>query len=228
MDTKKTAILACKVLKYELEAAIKNTGVTYPVFYPEKNLHDFPNQLRVEQQKVLDSLADYERVIMAFAYCGNAAVGLKTHQFELIFPRLDDCISLMFGSMKNRANYVKDKPSIFLTKGWLEGEGNIAEVYQHTCQKFGEEKGQRLMRLVYKHYTDLTVLDTKAYRVEDILDETQKYASLLNLNHSVINAEFTQLEELLTGPWDSDKFEIIPPHSTVPETILLVDDEEKE
>ncbi len=227
MDTKKTAILGCKVLKYELQAAIKNTGVDYPVFYPDKNLHDFPDQLRLEQQKVLDALTEYDRVIMAFAYCGNAAVGLKTHNFELIFPRLDDCVSLMFGSMKKRALFAKDKPSIFLTKGWLEGEGNIGEMYEHTKQKFGEEKAQRLIRLVYKHYTDLTVLDTKAYDVEEILDETKRYASILNLKHSVIDAEYTMLEELLTGPWNSKKFEVIPPHSTIPETILLVDDEEE-
>ena len=126
----KTIMIACKTIERELKKAIRDTGISYPCTWLESGLHNYPEKLREALQKTLDEISsETERVILAFGYCGNAVNGLKTGNFQLILPRVDDCITLMLGSFKKRQEISAEAASYFLTKGWLDGERNIWAEY---------------------------------------------------------------------------------------------------
>lgn len=73
-----------------------------PLHILTDNNHDVPNRLREAIQRELDGIQDADRVLMAFGTCGGAMVGLRTGNFQLILPRVDDCLSLLMGSMEQR------------------------------------------------------------------------------------------------------------------------------
>lgn len=206
-------VFACNTIRSEVELAYQKTGCTYPIIWLESNLHNFPEKLRAEEQRILDTLDGYDRVLMAIGFCGNSVVGLKTHSFQLTIPRVDDCISLMLGSCANRAALAHERKSIFLTKGWLQNEANIWSEFEYTVRKYGNKKAMRILKEMYKHYAFLSLIDNGAYDVQEIRDTAEKIAEAFHLNLQVIPGTTSLLEQLLTGPWDERNFVTIPPHS---------------
>ncbi|MBP1628958.1 MAG: hypothetical protein H6Q00_3433 [Holophagaceae bacterium] len=56
------------------------------------------DRLKVQLQDTFDALNDVDRVLLAFGSCGNALLGPQTRGFQLVFPKVDDCISLLSGA----------------------------------------------------------------------------------------------------------------------------------
>ena len=209
----KTAILACNTIRDELLLALEHTNCQHELFWVESNLHNFPDKLNFEIQKFLDKLDGYDRVLLAFGFCGNSIANLQTYSFELIVPRVDDCISLLIGSVAERVRLGKETWRIYLTKGWLQNEANMWSEYQHILAKYGEKKAKYVMDAMYGHYELLSVVDTGAYDLSAVLPTAEKMGQGFDLAVNVIAGTTSYLEQLLTGPYDSQRFIIVQPHS---------------
>lgn len=221
-DGMKTAILACRTIKNELEYALKRTGKTYDVFWVESNQHNWPDKLKKTIQLELDKLDMYDRILLGFCVCGNSVLGLQSCNFELIMPKTDDCISLMLGSMKIRMEMTKGHHSLFLTEGWLRHEASIWSEYEHTLKKYGKEITKDVMDTMYGKYDWLSVVDTGAYDLDSILPETQKIANTFNFEHIILKGSTCYLEQLLNGPWDCERFIQIPSNSAITDSMLIL------
>ena len=217
LDKEKTVIFACKTIYDEVNLAREKCGCTYPVRFLEDNLHNFPDKLREAIQKELDELNGADRVLMAFGVCGNAVVGLKTHSFQLILPRVDDCISLMLGSMRRRAEISKKGQSIYLTRGWLENPSNIWAEYEYTVKKYGKETAECVIQAMYGKYENLTLIDTKAYELKRVEERISKMADAFHLVPRKVEGTVTILEQLFTGPWEEEQFIVVPPYAEITE-----------
>ena len=218
----KTAILACHTIKDELLLAMERANSDHDLYWVESNLHNFPEKLKVEIQRQLDLLDGYDRVLMAFAFCGNSVADLVTHSFELIVPRTDDCISLLLGSIEERNRLAAGRHSIYLTKGWLENEANVWQDYQYTLNKYGDERTQFVMEAMYGNHDLLSLVDTGAYDVESIMDVAKKVSEVLDMEYEVIPGTTSYLELLLTGPYDERMFVIAPPNSVMEASSLTL------
>lgn len=221
----KTVIIACHTMNDELNCAIQETGCEYPVLWVESGLHLYTETLNKRLQQELDRISNVDRVLMAFGYCGNSLLGLTSPAAELVFPRVDDCISLLLGSQQARKKISEETGTYYLTKGWLEFESNIWQEYQYAVKRYGKEKAERLFRQILNHYHRLAVIDTGAYEVSDFLELTEKIAETLKLSHQVIPGSTRYLKKLLTGPWDQE-FVIIPPGGVVTLNHLRLDNSE--
>jgi hypothetical protein len=217
LDKEKIVIFACKTIYDEVNLAREKCSCTYPVHFLEDNLHNFPDKLREAVQKELDKLDGADRVLMAFGLCGNAMIGLKSHSFQLILPRVDDCISMMLGSMKRRAEISKEGQSIYLTRGWLENPSNIWAEYEYTVKKYGKKTAEYIIKTMYGKYENLTLIDTKAYELEMIEERTSRIADAFHLVPREVEGTVIMLEQLFTGPWEEEQFIVVPPHSAVTE-----------
>ncbi len=214
-QTVKTLVLACNTIRDELEKAASETECAHPFTWVESGLHLKPESLRRRLQEELDSIAEIDRVILAFGFCGNAVVGLTSRNYELIIPRVDDCISLLLGSMKNRERCGKSGAVYFLTKGWLEGEFNIWTEYQAVLARFGPERTERIYRRMLAHYRFLGLIDTGAYDLDELLPLVSEIASTLKLETRVLPGSDYYMKRLLAGPWNDDEFAILPRHTRV-------------
>lgn len=209
-----TQIIACRTIEKELTEAIARTGVSWEVTWLESGLHSMPKKLHgVLAETLARSTAD--RVLLAMGFCGNSLIGLRSGSFELVFPRTDDCISLLIGSVQDRIAYSSQNAAFFLTEGWLAGEQNIWTEYLRTVEKYGQKRGMKIAKMMYGHYRSLTLLDNGIDSIEALTEKTRIIAQTLGLEQKVLPATLSYLEQLLTGPWPEDRFIIKAPGTVV-------------
>ena len=219
----RTAILACPTIRDELLHAHRIVQGDYEILWLKRNLHAFPDMLKAEIQKELDLLDGYDRVILGFGFCGNAIAGLKAGDFQMIIPKIDDCISMMLGSYECRKNMVDRHPTIFMTRGWMDGEkGGAWEEYLHVVKRYDPETAASVFEMMYGMHDQLVVLDTGAYPLPEILPRTKILADAYALRHEVCDAGTQYLQDVLNGPWDSEKYIIVEPYGVVEEKMLTL------
>ncbi|MDR0459416.1 MAG: DUF1638 domain-containing protein [Coriobacteriales bacterium] len=223
----KTAILACKTIREELLLAESRVNSGYEIHWVESNLHNVPEKLTEGIQVLLDQLDDYDRVLLAFGFCGGSVAGIRTHSFDLYVPRIDDCISLMIGSIKQRELLSEGHRSIYLTKGWLDHESNIWSEYQYSVDKFGEKTAQYVIESMFGNYDWLSLIDTGAYDITTIFEQADQIAERFGMERVVIPGTVAYFEQLLTGPYDEKLFLHVQPHSllTADELVLNTEDQ---
>lgn len=217
----KTIILACRTLEDEIELAKKNTGKDYSVVYIESGLHERPKKLAEALTEVFAKIDAEQsaaaskrksakpqplRVLMALGQCGNSMTGIAAGNFELIMPKVDDCLSLLIGSNKEKAELNLRDKAFFLTMGWLRGESTIMSQYKQSVEKYGEDTALSIMEMMYEHYETLGLIDTGAAPIDKLQEETAEIAELLGLKRKVYKGSISYVEELLTGPWPKERF----------------------
>jgi hypothetical protein len=211
----KTVILACNTIRDELEKVASETLCGYPFVWIESGLHLRPDSLRRRVQQELDAIRGVQRVLLGFGFCGNAVVGLRSGDFQLVFPKVDDCITVLLGSKESRERCAQNGGVYFLTKGWLEGEANIWREYEAVLERFGPERTERIYKRMLAHYRYLGLIDTGAYNLSALLPLVNKIADTLKLEARVLPGADGYLKKFLTGPWEDDDFVIVQPFTTV-------------
>ncbi|MDR3556290.1 MAG: DUF1638 domain-containing protein [Syntrophobacteraceae bacterium] len=218
-----TVVLACNTIRDEIEKAALDTHCPYRFAWVESGLHLVPGSLRLRLQEELDRMNGAQRVLLAFGICGGAVTGLKTGNFQLVIPRVDDCITLLLGSAEIKRRCAGRGGVYFLTRGWLEGEANIWKEYHATLARFGPERTERIYRKMLAHYKFLGLIDTGAYELSDLLPRAREICAALQLELLTLEGQDQYLRRLLQGPWDEDYFATIPPFTTVELTDLCLD-----
>ncbi|MBB6217350.1 hypothetical protein HNQ80_003469 [Anaerosolibacter carboniphilus] len=207
-------IVACKTIGDELNMAIRETGCNYPILWIESGLHLYPDSLRKRLQEELNHLSNVDQVLLAFGFCGNSLVGLTASNYRLIFPHVDDCITLLLGSTERRKEISNEAGTYFLTKGWIDFEKNIWVEYQETVSRYGQARADRIYKTILQHYKRLGIIDTGAYELENLLESSELMAKDLKLNHEVFPGTLRYMKKLLMGPWD-EEFVVIEPGESV-------------
>lgn len=218
----KTKILSCRTLEQEVRLAMEKCGCKWELEVLRDSNHDVPARLRQNIQEKLDAIDDAERVLLAFTTCGGAMVGLRTGDFELVIPRVDDCLSLLMGSMERKKEVLEGGFGLFVTQGWLENERNTAAQIERIQEKYPAPRAKKIIDSMYGHFDSLNVIDIGAYEVREILPKTEALAQQLNLQHRIVQGTDAYLKELLCGPYDSARFIVIPPKSVVTEYDTLL------
>ena len=209
-------IVACKALTLEIEHVSNKLGIQRPIVWVDRGLHNFPDKLRAAVQDALDALEGVDRVLLGYANCGNAIKGVAARDFEIIVPKVDDCISLLFNSVKAREAYSQEYASMFMTEGWMDAEHSIVQEYHYTLDKYGEETAASITQAIYAHYRTMTYLDTGLYSIPDLMDKTRVICDIADLETRIHPVELTYIEELIAGPWPEDRFIHVPAGGTIP------------
>jgi len=212
-----TEIVSCRTLEIELGHAMAACGVNYPTHYTDSELHNAPGKLKGVLQGILDGL-ECDRVLLVMGFCGGGVEGLETGDFELVIPRVDDCISLLMGFDRKQLA-CDDKPTYFLTQGWLNSKDNIWIEYNYCLAKYGPDTSKQVFDLMFGNYVRLGVLDCGCYDVNDILAQCEMIASALKLETEVVSGTTRYIRDLLTGPWGDDCL-IVPPHTRLTRDML--------
>ncbi len=206
----KNIAVACKTLKDEIMFVTSDLGIRYPVLWIESSQHNNPQKLKQCIQEQIDRISNVENILLLFGVCGNAIQGLCSPESRLVFPRVDDCISLFLGGNRQKKELDSKGSAYYLTRGYLMSEANIWGEYLYCVSKYGEEKARKLMRIILKNYEKLNVIDTGAYRLEEIMELSKEIAAKLELSHNVVTGSLHLLYKALRGEWDDD-FCIVPP-----------------
>lgn len=209
-----TVLVACRTIEDEILRVASETDFVGEVRWIESGLHNRPEVLRARLQEELDRIDGADTVLLAFGYCGNSLVGLTARGCRLVFPKADDCITLLLGSCARRQEISSEVGTYFLTKGWLEHETNLWAEHQAAIRKWGAGRAERLRARMLAHYGRLAVVETGAYDLPALVERTRPIAEALKLDHAVVEGSLRFLGKLLTGPWD-EEFVTFAPGETV-------------
>ena len=211
--------IACEMLEHEIRAALKETALDCPVVWLERELHNRPDHLREVLQEEIDKAEPGTTVLLAFAQCGNAAVGLRSGDAKLVLPRFADCVHL-FRSERVGDPGAVDNRTLYLSPGFLEERSGILKDYDRYCAKRGPEKARRACRLMVKNYRAVSLMDTHAVGLDKYEPRCRDYADLLGLEMEYCEGSYRVLRKLFSGQWD-EEFVIVPPGGCIDQEEFL-------
>jgi len=214
-------MIACDTLRTEIEHVMHAHGIERRVIWMEHLLHNVPTKLAAALQDALDEIHDAERVLLGYGNCGNAVQGLQNGDFELIMPRLDDCISLVLGSQRYRERYSQEHSAFYLTNGWVSGSRTIDSAYREMVEDYGEEEADEVMGMMYAHYRTMAYLDTGLYDVAELMQRTSHLCKVIETEQVVEPATLSYVERLVCGPWPDELFVRVAPRETIPAAPFL-------
>jgi hypothetical protein len=164
------------------------------------------------QEEVL--VGPVEEVLLALGFCGNALNGLSSRHLRLVFPRVDDCISLLLSRGCAREEVARNPRHYYLTRGWFSHESTLGEAFGEWDKRYGPERAAKLRETLWAGYEQVDLIDTQAYDVEECLEESRGIAEQLRLEHGVVTGSVQLLERLFRGESDSE-IVVVPPRESI-------------
>jgi hypothetical protein len=164
-----------------------------------------------------------EEVLMALGFCGNALNGLSSRYLRLVFPRVDDCISLLLNRGCAREEVPRNPRHYYLTRGWFSHTSSLQEAFDEWDKRYGPERAAKLRQTMWAGYEQVDLIDTQAYDVKDCLAESRGVAERLSLAHGVVTGSVQLLERLFRGERDSE-IVVVPPRETINYNHLFIVD----
>jgi len=203
-------LLACNTIREEICAVTEKLKAEIPMIFLEAGLHIFPEKLHQRLQAEIDGVEDaVSHILLGFVFCGNALVGLRSENKTLVVPRVDDCITLLLGSIARRVE-INRGGSYYVTRGWLDNRITIWDEYQRCLKRYGEQKTRIIMRGMIGHYRRLVLLDTGLPESGDWRETAGRMASAFALQTVEVRGTSALIEKLLCGAWDEDFLVLAP------------------
>lgn len=163
-----------------------------------------PGKGPAAERRVDTVIEPVEEVRFALGFCGNALNGLHTRHLTLVFPRVDDCISMFLNHGCVREQIPRDTRSYYVTEGWFRHGSSLTQAFEDWVERYGPERAASLRQAMFTGYERFTLIDTKAYEVADCIERSEAYAEDLDLEHRVVSGSVQLLERLFKGERDSE------------------------
>ncbi|MBP1759936.1 MAG: hypothetical protein H6Q63_853 [Firmicutes bacterium] len=169
MDKSIKLIIACEAFKGELKAF--KDSITVDILWIEQALHNVPDTLHLRVleriQEAETSLNPGDIVLLFLGNCGGSLKGISSQTLTLIYPNVDDCIPVILGSVERfKAIQAERTGTFYLNKNWIDaGEDPLSSSMKY-IETYGEKKGWKVSKLMYKNYTHFTLIDNGCYELE--------------------------------------------------------------
>lgn len=219
---RKVAVIACAVLEIEIKHFAKDLPNVVHTELLEQGLHNDPPKLRMQLQQAIDRVegsCDAEAIVLGYGLCSRGTEGVKTSRAQLVIPRAHDCITLLLGSKEKYADYVKHNPGTYwYSPGWNKhhippGKERYDKLLAQYKEKFGEEDAEFLMETEqawFSTYSRATYVHLGIGQTKQDVDYTRTCADWLKWSFDLQEGCPKLLKDLLSGPWDNERFLIVP------------------
>jgi hypothetical protein len=162
-------IIACEAFRGELEAFKESINVQ--ILWIEQALHDVPDKLHLkveERIKEAEKVLNHGDMILLFlGNCGGSIRGISSGTLTLIYPDVDDCIPVILGSMERFKCIHAERPGTFyMNKNWIDSGQDPLSSSRKNIETYGEKKGWKISKLMYKNYNYFSLIDNGCYDLE--------------------------------------------------------------
>lgn len=213
MENGRTKVIACATVIEEM-LPLMPPDLAYEVL--DFGLHLVPGSLKLRLQEAIDAACvDYDTLILGYGLCSMAVVGLQSRNCTIVVPRVDDCIACFLGSRDAYTAQNKKEPgTYYLTKGWIEVSDTILDEYNRSVEKYGQERAERIMRIMLNNYKRLVYIDTGTENQDYYREYARRVAEKFNLRFEEVKGSNSLIYRTLYGPWD-DEFVVARPGQTI-------------
>jgi len=181
-NSKKPYIIACGVLKLDLQKAAQKLGIEADFKFLESALHDTPEKLKSELQQAVNAVSpeQYGRIILGYGICGQGTDDITAGKLPLVVPQIHDCISLFLGSAAMYEEQFEKCPgTYYFTAGWLEKGSGPDDLRRWLAKSWPGHTEQEITKFIeeffsgwQKNYSRAVFIETG----EDKDDECRKLA----------------------------------------------------
>lgn len=231
-------LLCCKILEREVARISCNCKNVIDVTMLRQKLHDRPSHLMQVLQEEIDmieqgshrysnhtELSDYDAILLGYGLCSEAVVGLHSHKYMLVIPRVHDCVTLLMGDRKKYIEYYRKNAGTFYywadcleLMGLAKDSRYEARYYWYLNRYHGNEKKAKKAlekeRMLLDSYQKAAYISWPELSFPEYAKEVQQYASHRGWNYEEIEGSARYLCDLLNGNWDEERFLVIPPGET--------------
>ncbi|MEI6279712.1 MAG: DUF1638 domain-containing protein [Verrucomicrobiae bacterium] len=217
------ALIACRVFEDEIAIHGGNSPQIVETRFLEVGLHDHPDSLRKSLQVEIDSFeerSDLDAIVLAYALCGRGTAGLKAGRHRLVIPRGHDCMTVFLGSKEKFACQQAACPdSYYFTPGWMKanrtpGPGRLEALRAEYSEKFEPDDVEFLIgseKANWAQHGRAVYLDLDTPGAEEKAAAAESTAAALGWKFERIPGDPSLLKDLLSGRWDTERFQIIEP-----------------
>ncbi len=160
----KIGVIACKVMKLELDRLLQSVPQATEVIYLEVALHCYPEKMKEAIKEQILSIKDKVDVIfLGYGYCQSLKGIENEFEIPIVKPQMDDCIQILMTPQKYASEIRKEVGTWFMTPGWAEAgaEMVIKETRADRVLKYGKDPLTIAKRL-FVHYKRGLYVDTGA------------------------------------------------------------------
>ncbi len=225
-------LISCKVLQREAYYCGARSKNVVDVTLMEQGLHDTPDELRNQVQKVLDHTVDiqgrpYDASLLGYGLCSNGIVGLSA-KIPIVVPRGHDCVTLLLGSKEKYQEYFDSHRGVYwYSTGWIEaGKQPSKERYERLLaeykEKYGDDNAKYLMEVEQgwiTQYNWATYVDWGLANTEQYKDYARQCADFLNWNFDELKGNPALMQRLLDGDWNASEFLVVKPGQKINEDL---------
>lgn len=217
------ALLACSVFEREIALLADHAPHLRETRFFEIALHDRPDTLRDTLQAAVDgvdSRDDIEAIVLAYGLCGRGTAGLRAGRHRIVLPRAHDCITVFMGSKEAYAGHQRRCPTCYYyTPGWnrarrVPGPDKLAIMREEFSRQFDADDVDFLIETeqqAWALHDTATYIDLGTADAEAEADYARRCAESLAWKFERIHGDPALLRDLLWGPWDDARFQIIEP-----------------
>lgn len=198
----KTLVIACGMVKDEMNQALKTAGKDYPAVYLKPGLDDDPQELRRSIVQEMDKLDEPSLVLLGYGFSNGALTDFPAGRHTLAAPEVEDAICLVLGSQARRDAFLQECPTYFITDGWMRGDA-LFKNYEKAVEKYGPVKAGKLQKAMMSHYRRFLLIDTGVYDLNKWRPRLEEMAEILGMTVEEVPGDSSLLEGLVSGPpWD--------------------------
>ena len=220
-NTKKIYVIACGVLKPDLQNAAQKLNLNVDFKFLDSVLHDTPEQLKIELQQAIAAAApdQYDRIVIGYGICGQGTDGITARDLPLVIPQIHDCISLFLGSAATyKQQFEKYPGTYYFTAGWLDkgfGPDELRRWLRKSWPNCTEEKLTDFIEEFFsgwqKKYSRAAFISTDSERTEEARQLARSAAEKYNWKYEELTGSTKFFEKLLTAEKSDDDILYVPP-----------------
>lgn len=213
------AVVACSVIKLELEKVIGNRPIDLHLL--EQGLHNTPKLMpdRIAEKVAEVAAGKPQEIILGYGLCSNGVLGLGGGDSPLVVPRCHDCISLLLGSVERYNQVFRQNPgTYYLSAGWVaEKDDPLGCVETKYAPRMGLEKAMKGMKMELENYTHICYIDNGLGDQKQLKARAHENCQAFNLQYTEIQGSLDYFERLIDDPAEGPEFIRLEPGQNLDE-----------
>lgn len=198
-----TAVIACGMLRTEIEHVYRKNHLDYPIRWIKKGMHEYPGQLKAKLEAGIEAYQDKTYVILVYGMCGLAPIGLKSAKSTLAIPKFDDCIRILMCREKGEP-IPTGCTHFYFTREWVDSDKFMLDEFDRYIASYGEETGHMLIDTMIDSYEAIDMIDDGTYDAKMLCEKVRPRAAGYGLSCGCVKGTTRVLEKLLLGDWDEE------------------------
>ena len=203
LNSENTVVIACSMMKNEINRVFADHDLKYPIVWLEKGLHEYPEKLKEELAK---RICEYNRmpyIILLYGMCGYAVTGLSADGSTLVIPKFDDCVRMLM--CLNKGELIQTEAGhLYVTDEWVTSEKFLLKEFDGYIETYGKRKGRMSAKMMIGNYSGIDVIDDGTYDAPACAESIREKAESYGLTCQCVRGTLRVIEKILLGEWDEE------------------------